>query len=254
MSEFLKTILEQKCEEIRTLSEEKILPLRKTKSFYQTVIDNPEKIHVIAELKKASPSLGEINTEVDILKQAKTYESAGASMVSVLTDQFFFKGHIDDLRKISQAITLPTLAKDFIISKKQIIRARNAGATVILLIVAALSFEDLKDLYNYAESLGLEVLVETHDLDELKIAHEIDAKIIGVNNRNLKTFETSLEVSLSLRNEFKRGPIYISESAIFTADDVRTIAPYFQGILVGTALMKSDNVQSTLRELQVGKS
>ena len=137
---------------------------------------------------------------------------------------------------------IPTLNKDFIVDEKQIIRARNAGATVILLIVAALSETRLQELYEFATHLGLEVLVETHNLTELEVAHRIGAQIIGVNNRNLVTFETDLHTSLELATNFEQEPVYISESAIFAAADARMLAPYFNGILVGTALMKADNV------------
>ena len=133
------------------------------------------------------------------------------------------------------------------------IRARNAGATVILLIVAALSEARLKELYEFATHLGLEVLVETHNLTELEVAHRIGAQIIGINNRNLVTFETDLHTSLELATSFEQEPVYISESAIFTAADARMLAPYFSGILVGTALMKADNVAEKVKELQIDK-
>ena len=137
--------------------------LRQAVPFYDYLKSHSQQIQVIAEVKKASPSLGDINLDVDLLAQAKTYQAAGAAMISVLTDEHFFKGNIDYLRQISSQVSIPTLAKDFIIDEKQIIRARNAGATVILLIVAALSQERLQELYQYATDLGLEVLVETHN-------------------------------------------------------------------------------------------
>ena len=121
---------------------------------------------------------------------------------SVLTDEVFFKGSIEYLREISSQVRIPTLNKDFIVDEKQIIRARNAGATVILLIVAALSETRLQELYEFATHLGLEVLVETHNLTELEVAHRIGAQIIGVNNRNLVTFETDLHTSLELATNF----------------------------------------------------
>ena len=128
-----------------------------------------------------------------------------------------------------QSGRIPTLNKDFIIDEKQIIRARNAGATVILLIVAAFSEERLKELYDYAE-LDLEVLVETHNLAELEVGHRLGAEIIGVNNRNLTTFEVDLHTSIDLTKHFKDDCIYISESAIFTGQDAERVAPYFNGI------------------------
>ncbi len=250
---FLPRILEQKAQEVAGLELEEARPLRKTYSFYDFLRQNPQKLQVIAEVKKASPSLGNINLGVDIIAQAKTYEANGAAMISVLTDEVFFKGHISYLQEISAQVQVPTLAKDFIIDEKQIVRSLNAGATVILLIVAALPEARLKELYNFATGLGLEVLVETHDLAELEVAHRIGAKIIGVNNRNLTTFEVDLQTSLDLAPHFEDQPVYISESAIFSGQDAARLAPFFDGILVGTALMTADDVAGRIKELQVDK-
>lgn len=250
---FLPRILEQKAQEVAALKLEEARPLRKTYSFYDFLRQNPQKLQVIAEVKKASPSLGNINLGVDIIAQAKTYEANGAAMISVLTDEVFFKGHISYLQEISAQVQVPTLAKDFIIDEKQIVRSLNAGATVILLIVAALPEARLKELYDFATGLGLEVLVETHDLAELEVAHRIGAKIIGVNNRNLATFEVDLQTSLDLAPRFEDQPVYISESAIFSGQDAARLAPFFDGILVGTALMTADDVAGRIKELQVDK-
>ena len=251
--EFLPKILKEKAREVAAMKEEELQPLRETYRLYDYLKSHPEKLQVIAEVKKASPSLGDIHVDVDIVAQAKTYEENGAVMISVLTDEVFFKGNIEYLREISSQVRIPTLNKDFIVDEKQIIRARNAGATVILLIVAALSETRLQELYEFATHLGLEVLVETHNLTELEVAHRIGAQIIGVNNRNLVTFETDLHTSLELATSFEQEPVYISESAIFTAADARMLAPYFNGILVGTALMKADNVAEKVKELQIDK-
>jgi indole-3-glycerol phosphate synthase len=250
---FLPKILEQKALEVAQMPLEDIQPLRQTYRLYDFLQAHPDRLQIIAEVKKASPSMGNINLEVDILQQAKTYEANGAAMISVLTDQVYFKGHLDDLRAISNQVAIPTLNKDFIIDEKQIIRARNAGASVILLIVAALPEERLKELYDYATELGLEVLVETHNREELEIAHRIGARIIGVNNRNLTTFEVDLQTSLDLAEYFQQGPVYISESAIFSGQDAQAVAPHFQGILVGTALMQAENVAEKIKELQIDK-
>jgi indole-3-glycerol phosphate synthase len=250
---FLPKILEQKALEVAQMPLEDIQPLRQTYRLYDFLQAHPDRLQIIAEVKKASPSMGDINLEVDILQQAKTYEANGAAMISVLTDQVYFKGHLDDLRAISNQVAIPTLNKDFIIDEKQIIRARNAGASVILLIVAALPEERLKELYDYATELGLEVLVETHNREELEIAHRIGARIIGVNNRNLTTFEVDLQTSLDLAEYFQQGPVYISESAIFSGQDAQAVAPHFQGILVGTALMQAENVAEKIKELQIDK-
>lgn len=250
---FLPKILEQKALEVAQMPLEDNQPLRQTYRLYDFLQAHPDRLQIIAEVKKASPSMGDINLDVDILQQAKTYEANGAAMISVLTDQVYFKGHLDDLRAISNQVAIPTLNKDFIIDEKQIIRARNAGASVILLIVAALPKERLKELYDYATELGLEVLVETHNREELEIAHRIGARIIGVNNRNLTTFEVDLQTSLDLAEYFQQGPVYISESAIFSGQDAQAVAPHFQGILVGTALMQAENVAEKIKELQIDK-
>lgn len=250
---FLPQILQQKAQEVANLPQEPLKDKRPAPSFYELVKGHPQKIHIIAEVKKASPSMGDINLDLDIVQQAQTYERAGASMISVLTDELYFKGSTEDIRAISATVGLPTLNKDFIIDEKQIIRARNAGATVILLIVAALSPQRLKQLYDYAYDLGLEVLVETHTLEELAVAHQIGAKIIGVNNRDLVTFEISLETSIALSEHFQDQPIYICESGLFTGADVSKIADKFDGILVGTALMTAENVAEKVKELAIDK-
>ena len=251
--EFLSRILEQKAREVETMEREELPPLRASYRLAEYLTNHQERLQIIAEVKKASPSMGDINLDVDIVQQAQTYEVNGAVMISVLTDEVFFKGHLDNLREISSQVQIPTLNKDFIIDEKQIIRARNAGATVILLIVAALSEERLKELYDYATELGLEVLVETHNLAELEVAHRLGAQIIGVNNRNLTTFEVDLQTSVDLSQYFKDDCLYISESAIFTEEDAKRVAPYFNGILVGTALMQAEDVAQRIKELQIDK-
>ena len=250
---FLEKILAQKVREVAALPKEVLKVGRTPQSFYQRVRQDKRHLHVIAELKRASPSLGVINEEVNLLTQARTYSSAGASMISVLTDQSFFKGSLADLAQVAEQVDLPILNKDFIIDERQIIRAYNAGASLILLIVAALSVQRLRELYDFAMSLGLEVLVETHNLAELQVAHELDAKIIGVNNRDLRTFETNLQTSLDLAQHFGTKAIYISESAIDGAEDARQLVPFFDGILVGRALMQADRVADKLEELRIDK-
>ena len=137
--EFLSRILEQKAREVEKMEREELQSLRQTYRLSEYLKNHQDRLQIIAEVKKASPSLGDINLEVDIVQQAQTYEANGAVMISVLTDEVFFKGHLGYLREISSQVQIPTLNKDFLIDEKQIIRARNAGATVILLIVAALS-------------------------------------------------------------------------------------------------------------------
>ena len=250
---FLETILAQKALEVAEMPADRPVKIRESYKLYDFLRSHTDRLQVIAECKKASPSLGDINLDVDLVAQAKSYETAGAAMISVLTDRVFFKGDIAYLKDISAAVSIPTLAKDFIIDKKQIVRSLNAGATVILLIVAALTDEKLRELYDYAMSLGLEVLVETHNKAELDRAHALGARIIGVNNRNLKTFDVSLENSLQLTEFFKPENVYVSESGIFGKTEAALVASDFNAILVGTALMQSDDVESTLTELKINK-
>jgi indole-3-glycerol phosphate synthase len=251
---FLETILEQKAQEVAEMPVEKSGKVRPSYKLYDFLRQHSEQLQVIAECKKASPSLGAINLDADLTAQALTYEAAGAAMISVLTDKIFFKGDFAYLQEVSKAVKIPTLCKDFIIDKKQIYKAVNCGATVILLIVAALTDEKLRELYDEATSLGLEVLVETHNKVELDRAHALGARIIGVNNRNLKTFEVSLQNSLNLVADFKAENVYISESGIFSSAEAELLAPYFTGLLVGTALMQSENVSAALTELKVKKN
>ena len=249
--DFLEAILLEKRKEVAKMPLESVQPLRETSSFYDRVKSNPEKMQIIGEVKRASPSKGVINLDVDVIQQAKSYQEAGVQAISVLTDPVFFKGTIEDLRQVAEQVTIPVLCKDFIIDEKQLIRARNAGATIVLLIVAALSLEALTDLYKKAEALGLEILVEVHDAEELAIAEQLSAKLIGVNNRNLKTFEVSIVVSKALGKKQTTEAVYISESGFSTAEQVAQVTENYQAVLVGEGLMREKTPQEKVKELQV---
>lgn len=249
---FLDKILSEKIVEIEKMPLEEIQEKKERPSFYERVKSQPDKVHLLGEIKRASPSKGDINTGLDILRQAKAYEEAGVSGISVLTDELFFKGAIDDLKAVSEVVDVPLLCKDFILSKKQLIRAKNAGASMILLIVAALKEEHLKTLYAEALALGLEVLVETHDEKELAIAQALGAKIIGVNNRNLKTFEVSIETSEKLAQK-PSDVLYISESGFKTPEDVARVAKAYDAVLIGETLMRATNTKETALDLQVAR-
>ncbi len=206
---------------------------------------------VIAEIKRASPSKGDISTDVDVVAQAKKYEAAGAAAISVLTDERYFKGSIEDLRKVAKVVSIPVLCKDFIVSEIQIDRAQSAGATIILLIVAALEKEELHRLFDYANSCGLEVLVEVHDENELASALELDAQLIGVNNRNLKTFDVSLERTVELAQQFPTdgNRVLISESGLQTKQDAAFVFERgASGVLVGEALMRAADPGQWIQE------
>lgn len=251
--DFLTTILKEKKQEVEDLAFVEPMPVKTRPSFYQTVKNQPETMHVIGEIKRASPSKGDINEEVDILKQAKAYEAAGVSAISVLTDPVFFKGHIEDLEAVAQAVNVPILCKDFIIDVRQLERAKQAGASIVLLIVAALSVTKLAALYQEATGRGLEVLVEVHDEDELKQAQAIGAKIIGINNRNLKTFHVSVQTSLDLA-QAEGETVYISESGFKDREDVEKVSQSYHGILVGETLMRASNPAEKIAELRVKRT
>lgn len=251
MDNFLSKIIDVKREEVAQLEAEELIAVKKRPTLYGTVKGGLQQMHLIAEVKRASPSKGEIKVSVDIIQQAKAYEKAGVSAISVLTDEQFFKGSITDLKEIAAQIDLPILCKDFMIDEKQVIRARNAGASIVLLIVAALDQESLFRLYQVAIDLGLEVLVEVHNLKELKIAEALGAKLIGVNNRNLTTFEVSLDVSHQLGPEFTTSAIYFSESGIRESTEVASLTAHFNGVLVGETLMRAENPRAVADSLQV---
>lgn len=213
-----------------------------------------EKLQVISEIKRASPSKGLIAEGIIPADQASQYANAGAACISVLTDTPFFQGTFDDLAEVASTVSIPILCKDFIIHPIQIDYAKHAGASVILLIVAALKQEKLLSLYEYAVSKGLEVLVEVHDSVELDRALQLDAKLIGVNNRDLRTFQVDLsrtaEIAASFPFEEKR--VLISESGIWNATDASKVANYgASAVLVGESLMRSGDVQNALQSLQV---
>lgn len=221
-------------------------------SLYETLI-NAKTLQVISEMKRASPSKGDIAIDIEPVEQASRYERAGAACISVLTEQAFFKGSFADLHAVAQAVNIPVLCKDFMIDSVQIDYAKAAGASVILLIVAALTDEELSSLYAYATAQNLEVLVEVHDTEELARALKIDAKIIGVNNRNLKTFELDLAHTEEIAKSVNHPEIaFISESGIWNADDAAHVASYgAMGVLVGESLMRSGEVEAALQSLQV---
>ncbi|WP_290748976.1 indole-3-glycerol phosphate synthase TrpC [Exiguobacterium sp. UBA3968] len=207
-------------------------------------------LSVIAEIKRASPSKGAIALDVDVVTQAKQYEASGATVISVLTDETYFKGSMDDLAAVAAAVDIPVLCKDFMIDRVQIDRAKAHGARLILLIVAALEQETLADLYAYAYAEGLEVLVEVHDEEELRRAEVIGAQIIGINNRNLKKFEVDLQTSVGLLEQQQPDVRYISESGIKTVEEAQLLhAAGADGILVGETLMRADDPQVFIREV-----
>lgn len=206
METILERILKQKhieVEKLQKLKPEKIE--RKPKRSLIKKLQNADELAIIAEFKRASPSKGMINNSVEPAAQAKVYEKYGASAISVLTDTTFFKGSFTDLAEVREVVELPILCKDFIIDPLQIDQAASKGADIILLIVAALEESKLLELYHYASSLDLEVLMEVHNLDEVEVAIKMGARLIGVNNRDLKTFNVMLEVTENLASRVKES-------------------------------------------------
>lgn len=207
-------------------------------------------VAVIAEVKRASPSKGVIRQDFDPLHIADVYAQHGASAISVLTDSRFFGGHLEYLRAIRQQVAIPLLRKDFILTRYQVLEARVAGADAVLLIVAALPDEDLADLLNYASALGMDALVEVHTKDEAKRALEAGARVIGINNRDLTTFHTTLEVTEKLARLLPDECTVVSESGIDNADDVHRVAQAgAHAVLVGESLMRAEDIGARLRGL-----
>ena len=208
-------------------------------------------LSIIAEVKKASPSAGTISHQFDPVAIAAEYEMAGADAVSVLTDEKYFQGHLSFLTKIREKVGLPLLRKDFIIHEVQIYEAVVAGADAILLIVAALEQQQLVRLLDIAHINQLDVLVEVHNREEMERALDTDAKIIGVNNRNLRSFHVDLQTTEHLSEEVGGDCILVSESGILTGDDAAKVKSWgADAILVGEALMRADDKDRMMKRLR----
>ena len=230
-----------------------LIKTKKRRSFIDA-IKNKSHISLIAEIKRASPSLGDINVGVDIVEQAKTYEQGGASTISVLTNKHF-KGSMGDLVQIKAATNIPILRKDFIFDPYQVYESYYCGTDAILLIATILDLPTLRKLLGLAHDLGMECLVEVHDEKDLAKALATDSKIIGINARNLKTFEVDLGTVVDLAQQVPRDRFIVAESGIESAVDVRKVAiAGAQAILVGTTLMKANNVSQKIHELQITKN
>ena len=205
---------------------------------------------VIAEVKKASPSKGVMREEFHPADIAKSYAQGGAACLSVLTDADFFLGHEDYLIAARDACDLPVIRKDFITHGYQVTEARAIGADCILLIVAALNDAQLRDLNQQANALGMDVLVEVHDAEELERALALNLKLVGINNRNLHTFDTSLNTTLDLLPRIPEGVTVITESGIHTRDDVELMRDHeVNGFLVGEAFMREEDPGLALKRL-----
>lgn len=205
---------------------------------------------IIAELKKASPSKGMIREEFDVVSLAKELEAAGASVLSVLTEEKFFLGSLENLEKASAAVKIPCLRKDFMIDEFQMLEARASGADAILLIAASLTDSELRILRNAAKSMQLDILCEVHNREELDRVRDLGCDAYGVNARNLKTFDVSLDVSLELLALLPKDAVRVAESGIHTAADLQTLRTAgYDAFLVGESLMRQDKPGAALRAL-----
>lgn len=261
MANILETIVEEKQREVAKLPariiaagdlRDALLEHGERRDFI-AALKKPRIGHIglIAEVKKASPSMGVICPNFDPVRIAKEYEAAGASCLSVLTDEMFFQGSLDYLRQIRAVVKLPLLRKDFIIDERQILEAIEWGADAILLIVAILTDEQLRKFHLLAVEAGLSVLVEVHDEAELERALKIAPEMIGVNNRDLKTFKVDLATTETLAPRIlKSGSLLVAESGIHTRADVGRVQKCGAGaILVGESLVKQGNIGAKVREL-----
>jgi indole-3-glycerol phosphate synthase len=262
MSDILNKILARKAEEIRTRSEAVSLATLKaqcenvpaargfTDALHRKI--DAGQAAVIAEIKKASPSKGVIRADFHPADIARSYQQGGAACLSVLTDIDFFQGADAYLQQARAACTLPVLRKDFTIDEYQVYEARAMGADCILLIVAALGDAQLAELNNLAMDLGMDVLVEVHDVEELERALQIDAPLIGINNRNLRTFEVSLETTIAMKDMVPKDRLLVTESGILIRDDVQKMrGNSVHAFLVGETFMRAENPGEELARMFV---
>ena len=260
MNDILAKILETKKVEVRTArqmrSESDLLREAKSRKdlrgFARAIEDKIArgKPGVIAEVKKASPSKGVIRENFNPTEIATAYAAHGAACLSVLTDVQYFQGSYDYLRQARAACSLPVLRKDFIVDPYQIIHSRAIGADCILLIVAALSPSQLKEFEALALELGMDVLVEVHDRSELETALDLQTTLLGINNRNLRTFETSLQNTIDLLPLIPEGKRVVTESAILAPEDVKLMRDHgVHAFLVGEAFIRADDPGAALQEL-----
>ncbi len=254
---YLEKILAAKREELRRRAPlpsdravaDLLARLPAPRSLHDALAD-PTDISILAEVKRASPSEGTIRAGVDPRRVATAYALGGAAAVSVLTDRHF-GGTLDDLRAVRAAVSLPVLRKDFILERSQILEARQAGADAVLLIVAALEPPRLRNLLDFARSLGMDALCEAHDARELDRAMAAGARVLGMNARDLHTFEVDFERVIRLRDRVPRGFVYVAESGVRTRDDVRRLRrARVDAVLIGTALMRARDPQAAVEDMR----
>ena len=257
--DILKKIVSRKHEEIdegiKRVPLERMIELAsnadKTRGFYNALQSKVKQKQsgIIAEIKKASPSKGVLRENFDPVEIAKSYESGGASCLSILTDRDFFQGDPLFLIKARAAVSIPVIRKDFIVDPYQVYESRAMGADCILLIVSCLKDSELKSLSQLASSLGMDTLVEVHDSDELNRALKLKLPMLGINNRNLKNFEVSLQTTIDLLSEIDDDKLVITESGITSKTDVELMHNHnVFGFLIGEAFMRDSNPGQKLKE------
>ena len=214
--------------------------------------DSVNSLAVITEIKRRSPSRGALNQDLDPTQIAQQYEQGGASCLSVLTDQDFFDGSTEDLQQAHSSVALPVLRKDFTVSSNDVCDARIMGADCVLLIVAALSVQELTEFKKLADELSLDTLVEVHDEPELEIALNIGASMIGVNQRDLKTFEVDHQRAVRMAAQMPASVVRVAESGVRTRADAQSLRDAgYHAILVGESLVTSNDIATSVRELRV---
>ena len=260
MANILDTIIATKFEEIKDSQkikslhqlQDEVKSASQPRGFIKAIESqlSKNKAAVIAEIKKASPSKGVIRENFNPKEIAISYEKGGATCLSVLTDQKYFQGHANYLKEARSACSLPVLRKDFMVDPYQIYEARAMGADCILLIVAALPLDLMQELEEITHSLGMNVLVEVHNQKELDLALQLKTSLLGINNRNLKTFDVSLTTTLNLLKNISADKIIVTESGIFTSDDVKLIQDHHVNtFLIGEAFMRESDSGHSLKNL-----
>ena len=253
----LDTIVERKRAEVAERKQQKSLDMIMTDAGYtrKTIslvegLSRPNASGIIAEFKRKSPSKGIINDQVDPVEVTKAYQDAGASAVSILTDEYFFGGNDQDLLRARQALDIPILRKEFIIDEYQVHEAKAMGADLILLIAACLSKEEVIRFSTVARSLGLEVLLELHDEDELEhVCDTVD--LVGINNRSLKTFDVNIERSLKMASQLPKGKLKVAESGIDDPAQVKLFKENgYSAFLIGENFMKTNDPGMALNEFR----
>ena len=217
---------------------------------FHAALSAGDSVQLIAEVKRASPSAGQIREDFDPVEIATCYEDAGAACISVLTDEPFFQGSLEYLRRVRSAVEVPLLRKDFIVDRYQLLQARWAGADCVLLIAECLSPSELKRLHDEAVELGLQTLIELFDSENLEAVLATGTRMVGVNNRDLRTFETTLQHTLRLRPQIPDDRLVVGESGIRTHEDLLMLGRGgVKAVLVGESLMRQDDIAAATRSL-----